>query len=62
MCNMAKDVRNNVFPMDDSDKLFDFLPTFSLEQNSKWLAQPVAYQVMVKIKQNRGGSVLKKRA
>lgn len=57
---MAKDVRNNVLPMDDSDKLFDFLPTFSLEQNCKLLAQQVAQQVLVKIKQNSGGSILKK--
>lgn len=48
--------------MDDSDKVFDFLPTFGLEQNSKLLAQQVAQQVMVKIKQNSGGSILKKRA
>lgn len=46
--------------MDDSDKVFDFLPTFSLEQNSKLLAQQVAQQVTVKIKQNSGGSILKK--
>lgn len=38
MSHMVKDVKNNVFPGDHSDKLFDFLPCYSLEQKwaNKW--------------------------